>query len=58
MEEELQCDMAGVHPGNGSRGGDKITFYESKGGNGIKIGICKHMASRGSGGMPQEIFEF
>jgi len=44
-----------LHLGNDSRVG-KITFYESKGGNGVNIGVCKHMASRGSGGMPPRKF--
>jgi len=46
---------SGLHLGNNSRG-SKITFYESKGGNGVKIGVRKHMASRGSGGMPPRKF--
>ena len=36
----------GLHLGNDSRGG-KIRFYESKGGNGVKIRVHKHMTSRG-----------
>jgi len=47
--------LTGLHLGNDSRGG-KITFYVSKGGDGVKIGVCKHMASRGSGGMPPRKF--
>jgi len=39
--------IAGLHLGNDSRGG-KITFYESKGSNGVKISVHKYMASRGS----------
>ena len=47
------CNSAGLHPGNDSRGG-KIWFYESKGGNGVKIRV-----PGGSGGMPpQKIFVF
>ena len=38
--------MSGLHLGNNSRGG-KIRFYESKGGNSIKICMCKHTPSRG-----------
>jgi len=39
--------LAGLHLGNDSRGG-KIRFYESKGGggNGVKIDVHKHIASR------------
>ena len=36
--------------------GGKIRFYESKGGGGVKIRVCKHTASRGSGGMPPRKF--
>ena len=32
--------------------GGKITFYESKGGNDIKISVRKHMTSKESGGIP------
>ena len=46
----LYC-WPGLHLGNDSRRG-KIRFYESKGGDGVKICLCKHTASRGSGGMP------
>ena len=38
--------LTGLHLGNDSRGG-KIRFYESKGGNGVKIRVRKHMTSRG-----------
>ena len=41
----LQCIYlyAGLHLGNGSRGGGKIRFH--KGGNKIMICVSKHMAS-------------
>ena len=42
---------SGLHLGNNSRGG-KIRFYESKGGNGIKICKRKHTASGGLGACP------
>ena len=46
----------GLHLGNDSRGG-KIRFYESKGGNGIKIRVRKHTTSRGVWGhFPPENF--
>ena len=32
--------------------GEKIRFYECKGGNGVKIHVCKHTASRGTEVMP------
>jgi len=57
LQKRKLYEHPGLHLGDDSRGG-KITFYESKGGNGIKIGVHKHMASRGSGDAPQEIFEF
>jgi len=50
------CSQAGLHLENNSRGG-KIRFYESKGGNGVKICVCvstQHLG--GSGGMPQGNF--
>jgi len=34
----------------------KIRFYESKGGDGVKISMCKYMASRGSGGISSRKF--
>ena len=37
---------SGLHLGNDSRGG-KIRFYESRGGDDVKIRMCKHTASRG-----------
>ena len=52
------CTYAGLHLGNDSRGG-KIRFYESKGGNGVKIRVRKHTTSRGVWGhAPQKIFVF
>jgi len=49
--------LAGLHLGNDSRGGGKITFYEGKGGgNGVKIDVRKHMASKGSGACPTRKF--
>ena len=50
--------LSGLHLGNDSRGG-KIRFYESKGGNGVKIFVPKHTTSRGVWGhAPQKIFVF
>jgi len=50
--------LSGLHLDNDSRGG-KMRFYKSKGGNGVNIGVCKHMVSRGIWGhAPQEMFEF
>ena len=52
----LVCVCAGLHLGNDSRGG-KIRFYESKGGNGVKIRVRKHTTSRGVWGhAPPENF--
>ena len=52
------CMYAGLHLGNDSRGG-KIWFYESKGGNGVKIRVRKHTTCRGVwGDAPQKIFVF
>ena len=50
---------SGLHLGNDSRGGGKIRFYESKGGNGVKIHVRKQTKSRGVWGhAPQKIFVF
>jgi len=42
---------SGLCLGNASRKRQN-KVYESKGGNGVKIGMDKYMASRGSGGIP------
>jgi len=54
----LYSYYTGLHLGNDLRGG-KIKFYESKGGNGVKIGVHKHMASRGVWGhAPRKFLNF
>ena len=48
-----------THGGGGVGGVGKIRFYESKGGgggDGVKIHVRKHTASRGCGGMPPRKF--
>ena len=47
---------SGLHLGTDSMGGDKMRFYESKGGDGVRIHVHKHTISMGSKCTPSRKF--